>query len=263
MPQNNPRKANQTKTDGKTELASSELVGTSVPALVEGAKPEVIYYKPEEDQDIPKGRATRWLYYRSQIVLSVLTFAVVLFNAVQWRETRNTRELEFRAYVSVKGIDIQRKPNSPGFGQFVIGYINSGRTPAMNVTVLINTNMRENPIPDDVGFATPDSQPSKTVLAPLVDVTTAVGAFPINEPLPNLGTQMPSPQGGTEAQASPAPPPIQTPIPFISQDRKEYYVYGKIEYDDIFGNHHKTKFCLINTPFTTGFRSCSNYNTFD
>jgi hypothetical protein len=113
-----------------------------VPPLIEGTKTEVVYYKPEEDQDIPKHRSTRWLYYRAQIILGVLTFAILIFYAIQWLEYRSTRKLENRAYVGSKEASILPDPN-PAFNDIFVTVINTGKTPGLNGSIVAQLEARE------------------------------------------------------------------------------------------------------------------------
>lgn len=44
---------------------------------------------------------------------------------------------------------------------------------------------------------------------------------------------------------------------------KDLYVYGRIEYSDVFHQRHWTNFCLIQAPALHGYRWCTDYNSAD
>jgi hypothetical protein len=166
--QNKGRGRDKSQTNTQAERSPAQTVSAPVPALIESAEPKVIYDKPQEYEAIPKNRFARWLYYRAQIVLGVLTFGALVFYAIQWLEYRGTRELENRAYVASKGVvvtqevDVEGKPAAAVF----ITCINTGRTPGRNGNILVAFQLRENPPPEDTIVNPPDAPASKILFSP-------------------------------------------------------------------------------------------------
>lgn len=265
LPKNKNRTGNQPQPREQSERTPAKLVRAPVPSLIEGTKTEIVYYKPEEDQDIPKNRFTRWLYYRAQIILGVLTLAVVVFYAVQWWEYRNTRELENRAYVAVKEVVLEPDPKTPGLGTLKVKYINTGRTPGQNGQIVYDGEVRETAIPEDAGFSPADHPASKAMLAPMIEVENGIGIISL-QPDPNATvspttqTQTAPKHGVPAPSLTPASVPDATPNP---DSKRRYYAWGIITYQDIFGSVHHTKFCFFNRPGTQGWHFCETYNSID
>jgi hypothetical protein len=46
----------------------------------------------------------------------------------------------------------------------------------------------------------------------------------------------------------------------INDKKRRLYAWGRIEYDDIFGEHHRTDYCVFSQPGTLSFTGCENNN---
>jgi hypothetical protein len=201
-------------------------------------------------------------------VFSLLVLAAIWVQAYiyekQWRsmqasieETKRNRELEYRAYVVVKGAGVVPQPNLP-LGRIIVTTFNSGRTPGVGKIKAVLRFLRDSP-PEDSPVDIAEEQ-SRIVFGPLVDINTPVSLLPIEQPSP-------SPLPGTEhtkAKSSPSPASPAVALPADMQaappDRYEFYVFGYIEYTDIFHKTHWTKFCVYNIPGTDRWTYCPTFN---
>jgi hypothetical protein len=267
MPQNKPGTGDQDKPGAKPGGAPLQPMGESVPALVEGAKPEVVYYKPESDQDVPKGRFGRWFYHRAQIVLSVLTFLVVIIYAVQLWEVRNTREIENRAYVTTRTVVLTSDPAIPDFNFVMVTVVNTGRTPGLNGGIVGQLERREASPPENTVVNPPEQPSSKMLFGPSIDMNKGVGIMaavkpPEPPPIQNSGNVVtPSKSGKAAPSNQPNSAPAQQPAPVQNPaDARLWYVFGVITYEDVFGKSHQTKFCYRNAPGTAMWWLCPTYN---
>lgn len=259
MTQNKGRGRDKNQANTQAERSPAQTVGAPVPALVERAEPEVAYYKPQEDEGIPKNRFTRWLYHRAQIVLSVLTFAVVLFNAIQWWETRSTRELENRAYIVAQGVTLAPL-TIPDLNDVVVLCVNAGRTPGRNGNIITMLERRQESPPENTVINPREGRSSKILFGPGVAVNERAGFMPIPKQVEVPPTQTaPSPNGGQSPTPTPTPSPTPSPAP-EEADKRLWYLYGEITYEDIFGVAHRTKFCFQNQPHTASWAYCPTFN---
>jgi hypothetical protein len=83
-------------------------------------------------------------------------------------------------------------------------------------------------------------------------------------PAPPAQTQ-PSPQPSSQ-QKTPVASPTPTAQPAVAEppsNAKFWYVYGVVTYDDVFGDHHRTKFCYRAIPGTGVWFYCPTYNEAD
>jgi hypothetical protein len=174
-------------------------------------------------------------------------------------ETKSSRELEYRAYVAVKKAEMVSHGTGSVLQDVVVTYTNTGRTPAMNCTMF--GTMEYSPIPiDDVPLPSPeDSVISRMVVAPMGEFTLVTGSL--------KAPQLDSAQklGRTPAEGLAPRSPAQTRN-FESHENQlsgYFYTRGVIEYDDIFGKHHSTRFCFFNPPGTSDWYGCAHGNTFD
>jgi hypothetical protein len=201
-------------------------------------------------------------------ILTALMVITLIYHGLQFErqwnamrdsisETKRSRELEYRAYVGVKSVYISPQFSNAAEGKAMIVYSNTGRTPAFNTTIRVDHSMRETPIPEDTSFPAADIQLSKAIMMPLTDMFVDAGVIPIMVV-------------ATGPVTTPAVPKIIQTEPFPSSSptatnkmfKGQWYVYGVIEYDDIFGQHHRTKFCSYNVWGQSVFFPCPGYNTF-
>jgi len=154
--------------------------------------------------------------------LSWLVFVAVVTQIIiykkQWEAMQNTlkemrisRELENRAWVGLKKIEVEQRPEG---GVHLNGfYVNSGNTPA-NVLIKFKGEMRKQPPPNDIDLGPYEAKGSNLALFPHVEYQSVIASL---EGLPISN----NPKSYTDA----------------------WYIYGRLEYEDIFGHPHVTKFC--------------------
>lgn len=269
MTQNQGRGRDKKKPNAQAKPATVQAVTEPVPALIESTIPEVVNDKPQDDEGIPKKRFTRWLYHRSQIILSVLTFAVVVFSAIQWWEYRNTRELEYRAYVVAKGVIFRPNAQNPAYGDIYIVCVNTGRTPALKGNIIIgDVTQRESPIPEDTVINPPEKLPSQNIFAPQLESVQLVGYIGTSEADKLLrAEQAQSTTDNTQKRTTATPAPLTAPTPSLippkdmeAETKKYFYAYGMITYEDIFKRPHRTRFCFYIIPGTSEWKTCPTFN---
>lgn len=267
MTQNKDRSRNKQQPQTQPQPAPLQAVSQPVPPLVESAETKVFHYKPEEGQDIPKNRFTRWLYHRSQIILGVLTFVVVLFNAVQWAETRNTRALENRAYIVARTVRLEAV-TFPDANDVLIVCVNAGRTPGRNGNIEAVLERRQASPPEDTVINPTEGKKSRILFGPGVEVNHRVAFMNIVQPPgsapPQLSAEPTNPDKAKGSAPSSNQSPDPTPTPAArDNDKRLWYLYGVVQYEDIFGNTHKTRFCFENVPFTPSWAYCPTFNDAD
>ncbi|HEY0378031.1 MAG TPA: hypothetical protein VGC87_14015 [Pyrinomonadaceae bacterium] len=146
-----------------------------------------------------------------------------------------TREFENRAWVGVKSMSFNKIAQGV---EVVYEIMNGGKSPAI-CSIEFKGEERELPPPDDISYGGLPDAPSRLTLFPGVELKQSVAVFPGPPVVPNPKTR-------THA----------------------YYIYGTIEYRDMFGTH-KTDFCyqtiLITAPDNKQavvFRLSSTHNNF-
>jgi hypothetical protein len=270
MPEQKPRNGNTDQTYTTTQLPVGNAEQPSIPTFVEGFEPKERQNEPQTNHKKSRGRGfVNWLQTYSQIVLSALTFFALVVMTFQWGEMREARKLEYRAYASVKAVALEPNPMNPSEGMLIITFTNTGRTPGLNATHKASIDIRENDIREEEASFKPTDKPgSKIVLAPQIDINVTVTVLPtnlppqpINEATKNTGSQNGK---GKRGQEKPITPPVQNPSPpQIVNSAKKIYVWGIIEYDDIFGEHHQTRYCFWNIPGTASWNHAATYNSFN
>lgn len=269
MPQNDTteHKKTETETEPQNETLQPHL-GVENPALnaeAENPYPQPSTHKAQYEVNEgyrPGERKVVRLTLTLNIVLVIATIVLAFVSYYQWNamndaleETKRNRDLEYRAYVGVKGIDFRKLPDNPALGEVIVTYVNSGRTPALNSKVMQAISIRETPLPEDAGFESPDTVQSVFVIAPAMEFPALVALIPTSE----AGKQPLTEEG--QNSAKPTPTPVPTPPPVES--RAKIYVYGVITYEDIFKRPHRSKFCYFNTPGTRNWAICPTHNSFD
>jgi hypothetical protein len=220
-----------------------------------------------------------WLERRSKAlqvivpsIFSLLILAAIIAQAViyhrQWksmqsslRETQRNREIEYRAYVVVRTATFTPSKDMPGLGlgDITVTEFNSGRTPATGKIQAMLDYRVDSPPEDTPIRLNPNAVRSQIVFAPTVDVNTFVSVWPMTQPPPQVNNS----RGSKPPKSSPTPSPVATPAVAVAQ-KENIYIFGRIDYIDIFGHPHWTKFCLFNIPESqTGWHFCPTYNSTD
>jgi len=168
----------------------------------------------------------RWLM-RFTGLLAIFTLILAGFTAKTWWDAKKTAERQLRAYVSATPTNM--------FGPQPIRYrfsmINHGQTPAYHVTDVASVDIFPYPLPANFNFPALSSQKaSRTVLHPSAT---------------NYSGEAHATRTFTAAEIA--------QITTGTQNR--LYLYGVLQYVDIFNKPHITKFChsVAGSPAFTAF----------
>ena len=158
----------------------------------------------------------------SWIVFMAVVTQIVIYKK-QWHAMRDTlsemktsRELTNRAWIGVKSIEIEENPD--GGIKIIAAFLNSGATPA-NVTIQLKGEPRTEPPPDDITIGPFQDEGSHLALFPNVEHRTSIARLPA--------------------------------LPLFNNPREAWYIYGRLDYEDIFGHPHVTRFCYHSVDLTT------------
>lgn len=193
------------------------------------------YRTRDEENQRQQGKTNRWV--------KAGTIFVALYTAITFYQLRATWDaldraerashLDQRAWVNV-GRTIRPSEIKAGVSQVEsIGmeFINSGKTQALDVNTVIAAQTLLTNIPFSPLYKG-EARDSRTNLRPGV---------PFSVKVPNVTLR-------------------QEQIDAIRNGTLIFYVYGEISYEDIFANHHCTKFCLSFSPDLKGTGFCGVYN---
>lgn len=179
----------------------------------------------QENHRKEKAEEDRWLV-NSTIWLAVVTTFLALFTAALWWATRKlvidakeTSKRKLRSYVSV--VATGRIPNAvnPILPAFQIKIRNTGQTPAYGVRSWRGIGIHELPLVTEL-------KPMGAVTdADLVIGSQCESVLPVRRVTPFATEQINGVKTGTHA----------------------LYVFGRVEYRDVFGDRHFTDFCLCET----------------
>ncbi|HUJ39556.1 MAG TPA: hypothetical protein VLW54_03340 [Candidatus Acidoferrales bacterium] len=169
--------------------------------------------------------------------IALLLLLTCVLSLLEWRSLRNGQEelrkieqLQARAYVAVKGAEKHPKPGDAKWAEVTVTSINTGRTPALNGQFEYILEHRDTPVPEGTVMNQRDWSGHKTVFPPSLEITKDVGMIET---------------GAGSGQAGAA---------------SGEYVYGLIEYDDVFQVHHWTKFCFVQATGAAEWRRCATFN---
>jgi hypothetical protein len=141
---------------------------------------------------------------------------------LQWRSTEHSIEVSNRAWVGIKEATLTKELQAGERPSAIVMYVNKGNTPALRVKVRAN-----------MGFT--DRQPSEPMANLPGVMEESVGVF-----LPE------SDKVGTPVMSTEAMP--EDFLRQVNEGKKRLYVWGVIEYEDVFGNAHTTRYCLTQQP---------------
>lgn len=153
------------------------------------------------------------------------------------RETRISREIENAAFVGTTTTTLVSGPLQAGeWLQIHVHVVNTGKTPAFNL-IVVHQGWMMSPIDPSQFIAPPtESVPKgRSTVTPGADNVVSFW-------IPKL---------------------TQEDVDAINGFQKFIYIWATIEYDDIFGKHHWTKFCLMHHPTMITFDSCAHGNECD
>lgn len=178
----------------------------------------------------------------SQYGLLLCNIAVLLFLWLQLQHfSKQTAILQSqlingqRAWVTLKQADHTQIGEGERVGIKLV-FTNSGNSPALNLTINSNAQFRSISLPTPMPLAD-ESAPQDRSRA----VMTPHGDFLNIKTTDEILTRQ--------------------QLADIENRRRRLYAWGRIEYDDIFGQHHRTEYCLFSQPGTLSFTGCENHNT--
>ena len=171
--------------------------------------------------------------------VAIFTAFSTYYSSKQWqavmeslKDAKETREIENRAWVIVTGANMARemKVGEPPIVSFVMA--NKGNTPARNVRVTSEVQIRDSPVPDGASVTVRGSMSAATI-APDAEVATFA---PSNVVLD------------------------ESTFAAVSKGQKHLYAWGVLQYEDIFGKAHVTSYCVVYQAYSTHFAPCENNN---
>ena len=198
--------------------------------------------KDKSTKDTPKKAWYKvwyeWLTYKRltllfSFLLTVSTCTYVFVSLMQWYTIRTQFTLGERPWVIVqnanyKDFKVGDKPIA------VIVFINTGRTPARNVRTIGHIALRYEPAPNPIPYNSPNCYDSNSVIGPNNVMSLLLQT---NGPLLN-----------------------EEDLKAVNEKKLRLYIWGCVDYDDIFSNHYKTNFLLVNKPGTDNFDFCKYGN---
>lgn len=188
-------------------------------------------------------RLATWLHIKSRFVrdwlpvlFSGLLLGVTIFYtwyaSRQWQvmrdalqEARTTREIENRAYIGIKSVGLVDDLKANTSNTILVVLSNAGKTPAVMSLHFVS----------GIGTA-----PWEKVYE---EPTNIRGNF----------TLTPGTEHNSEVPVSAYTNLELTPV---LERHAQLYLQGVIEYDDVFGKHHRNEICAVNIPNTKNFRAC-------
>lgn len=208
---------------------------------VQSGSPPAAQPPPTQEDKIEKKSSDRvhWVHHGSfwtQVILSVIGILALLVYYCQLRATERSLKVDQRAWVGPKTFAIVNLPleaNKPI--KVGIDYLNFGKTPALNVS----------------GFAQPD----------LVVSTAQLKFSKWGEPLESdRSVLFPGSSNHILRNFYAIPEPVFSDL---LKEKSFLYIYGNIGYEDVFGFHHWTHFCLRYSIPDAGFVYCETFNDVD
>lgn len=179
----------------------------------------------EEKKEQEKSKVDNLIAY-STLVLAIVTSILAIFTGALWLATRklvidakDTSKRQLRAYLSVSigGGSYQERHKDIRF-EVRPSLLNSGNTPAHNITYWARAEVLPFPLPDDFDFPpTKDTLQSSLVLGPHQNII--LNAM-INEFFPDEEAEIIKKGNG-----------------------RRPCIWGIVSYTDVFGDGHTTKFC--------------------
>ena len=178
------------------------------------------------------------------IAISAVVGALILvaIGMIQACVTRDTERRQLRAYIAV---DIPDHALSPPINQptLHLNIRNTGQTPALRVEHVTGIDIRPYPLPRDNDFS----------IGPVTTLPEPVTVFPGNLAV----------FGISEIPKRPFTPAQSTEVQI--GNTKRLYIWGTVNYSDVFENSHYTNFCFsidgiaqLATPYH--FEACDQHN---
>jgi hypothetical protein len=173
------------------------------------------------------------------IIISLLGAAIASYSA--WQATKSAGyakdnvRVGLRAYLGVQTMNFGKITEGERTKVEVI-IENTGRTPAMNVTLTSRLDYRDSDISDDPDYRTqPEPESKLSILSGFSHPAIVFGERGL----------------------------FKNEVEDLVNQKTRFYSYGVIQYDDVFGERHTTKYCGWYNFEKTSFTSCRNHNQID
>lgn len=186
---------------------------------------------------------SEWLTLAFTGVIAGSAVVYTIFAILQWRimgeqaeVMKASLEIGQRAYVFPKYI--RMKEFRAGEKLLVeVELENSGNTPALNLSGSIHYRARETALPENPDYGKP------------ADGFTSVSVLPPSVP----SLRLVSSRGEL----------LDRHIVSVGRGELSIYVYGILQYEDVFRQRRKTKFCGLYDAPTGLFKACEHHNSMD
>jgi len=196
-----------------------------------------------------------WMQTWLPIVFSGLVVIVIVVQAFiykkQWdvmreqsnllnasiQEATKTREVENRAYVGIKEITMNATVKSKKDIEIILTIENTGKTPARasKLTSVAHGFFRQDRLIPRESLVTQYYAPTQFELL-------AGNSHPASIPIKALTDEA---------------------YKIVANTEQRLYIWGRVEYDDVFGKSHWTPFCFVNVSNTDGaFFGCTSDTSF-
>jgi hypothetical protein len=263
MPNKKPTKTKQPHPKPQPQQghapSSSQVVRADAPPLnhlqspnaEQGDKPQPAQNTGASQNDQDAAKPYRRIDKLNIILTLLFTAAITIFtgfstfySSKQWdgikqslEDARETREVENRAYVSVKTASLvtELKPGEPA--TVTIDYVNKGDTPALKAGAHVEMDFLAKRVSEPL----PDNSATTMVSSGVIHTDGVVGS--------DLSI----------------PPVSEEVFTQFMEGRLLLYVWGTVRYEDVFGKTHKTQFCFLRRPTGAGklLDACPTNNTAD
>jgi hypothetical protein len=198
-------------------------------------------------------RPSWWRRPNAEWSIVILTSVLTVVSVLQWKVTRDAMESSGRAYVGLKQALIWKTDEKiPGKATLVEGFpkltdapvlvaeiINSGATPALKFTGWASIEVLETAVSTDM------KRPAN--LGQLVDGSSVTGS--------NLTLHKDTLRVFTGAIKL---TPEQ--LDAIRSNKQFLTMYGVVQYTDVFGTEHTSRFCSQYSPRTDSMSACIGNN---
>ena len=223
-----------------------------------------------EIENDPKSKTTipDWIMASATVAIAVIAFFYTIFTHQQWKTMEQTLEqsekvlnstienfrLEQRAWVGPKEVLPSIYVNKGKMvyvkeGQQVncgVLIANSGKTPALKVNMILSLKFRE----PDVNFV-PEHN---------IDATTHISTGVLQ---PGMAMSYSASFVDLPTLKGLINPASKRLINALTNEQLRLYMFGSLNYEDIFGFPHSTEFCLFLSPDLTTFTAYKTHNEAD
>ena len=180
-----------------------------------------------------------WLVVLFTGLIFITTVVYTVVSLRQYREAIKTREIETRAFITIKNAKLKKTINDSGTkdrAEVEADFTNTGRSPAKNISMRVVADFHESDAPEQLVYQGLLSQEGQGVVANGRDFSVP-----------------------TWREHALTEPELQQ----VRLGKFKLYVWGTADYDDMFDNHWTTRFCVVsNGVDSLEFGFCTRGNEF-